>query len=53
MSICRIYRQIRAHGKKVRKAKARKNKELAERLLNRMPNYKLDRLILERFQSLN
>jgi pescadillo len=53
MSLCHVYRQIRSHGKKVRKAKAKKNKELAERLLNRMPNYKLNRLILERFQSLN
>lgn len=47
-----IYRQRRAHEKKVKKAKARKNKELAERLLNRMPSYKLDTLILERFHFL-
>ncbi|KAJ1699651.1 hypothetical protein LUZ63_008163 [Rhynchospora breviuscula] len=44
-------RQIRSHEKKVNKAKARKNKELAERLLNRMPTYKLDRLILERYPT--
>ncbi|KAJ4786199.1 hypothetical protein LUZ62_037445 [Rhynchospora pubera] len=44
-------RHKRAHEKKVKKAKARKNKELAERLLNRMPTYKLDRLILERYPT--
>ncbi|XP_078179135.1 pescadillo-like protein [Carex rostrata] len=44
-------RQRRAHEKKVKRAKARKNKELAERLLNRMPGYKLDTLILERYPT--
>ncbi|KAJ3688184.1 hypothetical protein LUZ61_017348 [Rhynchospora tenuis] len=44
-------RQKRSQEKKVNKAKARKNKELAERLLNRMPTYKLDRLILERYPT--
>ncbi|URE39889.1 Pescadillo N-terminus [Musa troglodytarum] len=41
------FRDIRAHKKKVKKALARKNRDLADRLLNREPTYKLDRLILE------
>ncbi|KAJ1695495.1 hypothetical protein LUZ63_012193 [Rhynchospora breviuscula] len=45
------FRQIRAHEKKIKKAKARKNKEREERLCNRMPTYKLDRLILERYPT--
>ncbi|CAL9110137.1 unnamed protein product [Musa acuminata var. zebrina] len=45
------FRDIRAHKKKVKKAMARKNRELADRLLNREPTYKLDRLILERYPT--
>ncbi|CAD5165938.1 unnamed protein product [Musa acuminata subsp. malaccensis] len=45
------FRDIRAHKKKVKKALARKNRELADRLLNREPTYKLDRLILERYPT--
>lgn len=43
------FRNIRAYDKKVNKAKAKKNRDLAERLLTRRPNYTLDRLIRERF----
>ena len=39
---------MRAHKKKVKKALAKKNRDLADRLLNRQPKYKLNRLILER-----
>nr|XP_010906081.2 pescadillo homolog isoform X2 [Elaeis guineensis] len=45
------FRDIRAHKRKVKKALARKNRELADRLLNRQPTYKLDRLILERYPA--
>ncbi|XP_073011657.1 pescadillo homolog [Typha latifolia] len=44
-------RDIRAHRKKVKKAIARKNRDLADRLLNRQPTYTLDRLILERYPT--
>ncbi|TVU45555.1 hypothetical protein EJB05_05044 [Eragrostis curvula] len=43
--------EIKVHRKKVKKAVAKKNKDLAERLLNRPPTYKLDRLILERYPT--
>ena len=43
------FRNIRAYDKKVNKAKAKKNRDLAERLLTRRPNYTLDRLIRARF----
>ena len=43
------FRDIRAYDKKVKKAKAKKNRDLAERLLTRRPGYTLDRLICERF----
>jgi hypothetical protein len=42
-------REIKVHRKKVKKAIAKKNRDLAERLMNRPPTYKLDRLILERY----
>ncbi|TVU45536.1 hypothetical protein EJB05_05025 [Eragrostis curvula] len=45
------FREIKVHRKKVKKAVAKKNKDLAERLLNRPPTYKLDRLILERYPT--
>ena len=41
--------QIKVHRKKVKKAIAKKNRDLADRLLNRPPTYKLDRLVLERY----
>lgn len=44
------FRQIKVHRKKIRKAIAKKNRDLADRLLNRPPTYKLDRLVLERCQ---
>ncbi|GMH06776.1 hypothetical protein Nepgr_008616 [Nepenthes gracilis] len=43
------FREIRAYDKKVKKAISKKNKERAERLLAHKPNYKLDRLIRERY----
>ncbi|GJM96295.1 hypothetical protein PR202_ga13117 [Eleusine coracana subsp. coracana] len=45
------FREIKVHRKKVKKAVAKKNRDLAERLLNRPPTYKLDRLILERYPT--
>ncbi|WOL11682.1 pescadillo [Canna indica] len=45
------FRDIKVHKRKVRKAEARKNRDLADRLLNREPTYKLDRLILERYPT--
>jgi pescadillo protein len=44
------FREMRVHRKKVKKAFAKKNKDLADRLLNRPPSYKLDRLIIERYR---
>lgn len=47
-----ILEELRAkttYLKKVTKAKAKKNRELAEALLKRQPEIKLDRLVLERF----
>ena len=44
-----IFRETRVHEKKIKKAKAKWNKERAERLENKKPSYKLDRLIRERF----
>ncbi|XP_044503701.1 pescadillo homolog [Mangifera indica] len=38
-----------AYAKKVTKAKAKKNKELADILIKRQPEIKLDRLVLERY----
>ncbi|CAN6292145.1 unnamed protein product [Urochloa humidicola] len=45
------FRQIKVHRKKVKKAVAKKNRDLADRLLNRPPTYKLDRLVLERYPT--
>ncbi|KAG2535960.1 pescadillo homolog [Panicum virgatum] len=45
------FRQIKVHRKKVKKAIAKKNRDLADRLLNRPPTYKLDRLVLERYPA--
>jgi hypothetical protein len=42
------HREIKVHRKKVKKAVAKKNRDLADRLLNQPPTYKLDRLIIER-----
>ncbi|KAK9272607.1 hypothetical protein L1049_002982 [Liquidambar formosana] len=43
------FRDIRAYDKKVKKALAKKNRDLANRLLTRKPSYTLDRLIRERY----
>lgn len=45
------FREITVHPKKVKKAVAKKNRDLAGRLLNRPPTYKLDRLVLERYPT--
>ncbi|KAF5198408.1 Pescadillo-like protein [Thalictrum thalictroides] len=45
------FREMRAHGHKVNKALAKKNKERAERLKAARPSYKLDRLVRERYPS--
>ncbi|WVZ60194.1 hypothetical protein U9M48_010247 [Paspalum notatum var. saurae] len=45
------FREIKVHRKKVKKAVAKKNRDLAERLLNQPPTYKLDRLVLERYPT--
>ena len=44
------FREIKVHRRKVKKAVAKKNRDLADRLSNRPPTYKLDRLVLERYQ---
>ncbi|KAF8365021.1 hypothetical protein HHK36_032976 [Tetracentron sinense] len=43
------FRDIRAYDKKVKKAVAKKNRDLADRLLTRKPTYTLDILIRERY----
>ncbi|CAN8236419.1 unnamed protein product [Cochlearia groenlandica] len=45
------FREIKTYQKKVLKAKAKKNEELARFLLTRQPTYKLDRLIRERYPT--
>ncbi|KAG7555261.1 BRCT domain [Arabidopsis suecica] len=45
------FREIKTYQKKVKKAKAKKNEELARLLLTRQPTYKLDRLIRERYPT--
>lgn len=42
------FRDIRAYDRKVKKALSKKNRDLAERLLTRKPDYTLDMLIRER-----
>lgn len=43
------FREIRAYEKKIKKAEAKINQDLAVRLLTRKPTYTLDRLVRERF----
>lgn len=43
------FRDLRAYDKKIKKAKAKRNEERAKRLETLRPNYKIDRLIKERF----
>ncbi|XP_058188182.1 pescadillo homolog [Rhododendron vialii] len=45
------FRDIRAYDRKVKKALSKKNRDLAERLLTRKPDYTLDMLIRERYPS--
>ncbi|XP_020700242.1 pescadillo homolog [Dendrobium catenatum] len=42
---------IKAYKKKIKKARGKKNKDMVERLLDRQPTYKLDRLVLERYPT--
>ncbi|OMO69358.1 hypothetical protein COLO4_29105 [Corchorus olitorius] len=45
------FREMRAYQKKIKKAKAKKNDELAKLLLSRAPSYKLDRVIRDRYPT--
>ncbi|XVF60239.1 hypothetical protein PTKIN_Ptkin08bG0028800 [Pterospermum kingtungense] len=45
------FREIRAYQKKIKKAKAKKNDELARLLLSRAPSYKLDMVIRDRYPT--
>jgi Pescadillo N-terminus len=45
---CTFHRQQHAYEKKIRKAKAKHNADLAKQLAERRPTYTLDRLIKER-----
>ena len=45
-------REQQAYEKKVRKAKAKSNADLAQRLATRRPTYTLDRLVKERHDAL-
>ncbi len=42
------HRNIKAHDRKVRKARAKQNKDLAKRLAALTPTYRLDHLVKER-----
>ncbi len=44
-------RELAAYDKKIRKATAKKNKDLAIRLASRRPGYRLDHLVRERYPS--
>lgn len=44
-------RAIAAHERKIRKARARRNRDLAKALATRAPTYKLDHLVRERFPT--
>ena len=42
-------REIAIHERKIRKARAKRNEDLARRLRARKPTYKLDHLVKERY----
>lgn len=44
-------RELAAYDKKIRKANAKKNRELAKRLASLRPGYRLDHLVRERYPS--
>ena len=44
-------RELAAYDKKIRRATAKKNKDLASRLASRRPGYRLDHLVRERYPS--
>ena len=52
---CRTFRlqcrAISAHERKVKKARARRNADLANQLLKRTPTYRLDHLVRERYPT--
>ncbi|KAL9273408.1 Pescadillo-like protein, partial [Drosera capensis] len=43
------FREQKVHDRKVKKAMSKKNRDLAQRLMTRKPEYSLDRIILERY----
>ncbi|KAL9265813.1 Pescadillo-like protein [Drosera capensis] len=43
------FREQKVHDRKVKKAMSKKNRDLAQRLMTRKPDYSLDRIILERY----
>ncbi|MBA0640843.1 hypothetical protein Goklo_023745 [Gossypium klotzschianum] len=45
------FREIRAYQRKTKKAKAKKNDELAKLLLSRAPSYRLDMVIRDRYPT--
>ncbi|GLC41828.1 hypothetical protein PLESTM_001249900 [Pleodorina starrii] len=45
------FRNIKAHDRKVRKARAKQNADLAKRLMHLKPTYRLDHLVKERYPS--
>jgi len=49
--ILQVLRDVKAHGKKVRKARAKKNEALAKRLMRLKPGYRLDHLVKERYPT--
>lgn len=48
LSLQLVCRELYAYEKKVRRAKAKKNRDLAARLAERRPTYRLDHLVRER-----
>lgn len=45
------FRDIRAYDKKIKKAHAKKDDDLARRLMTRRPGYRLDHLVRERYPT--
>jgi pescadillo protein len=49
--ILQVLRDVKAHSKKVRKARAKQNERLAKRLMRLKPGYRLDHLVKERYPT--
>jgi pescadillo len=49
--ILQTLRDVKAHSKKVRKARAKQNERLAKRLMRLKPGYRLDHLVKERYPT--